>query len=117
MGGMVVLDWASRHPSDFDRFVVLNTSAGGLSRPWERVLPAGAVALVRSGLKLSFAAREAAAVRVVCNHEKRFAAVTAHNQARGKIPRALSPCYQGAEKSKLNCESSALFSVFQLQLH
>src|SRR5262245_31258005 len=37
LGGMVALDWCARWPSDFQRAVVINTSAGDLSRVWERL--------------------------------------------------------------------------------
>jgi pimeloyl-ACP methyl ester carboxylesterase len=36
LGGMVALDWAARFPGEFRRVVVANTSAGDLSKPWER---------------------------------------------------------------------------------
>lgn len=37
LGGMIALDWLSRFPMDFDRGVVINTSAADLNRPWERL--------------------------------------------------------------------------------
>lgn len=40
LGGMVALEWASRYPQDFQRVVVANTSAGNMSRVWERFMPA-----------------------------------------------------------------------------
>lgn len=40
LGGMVALEWAARHPNDFARVVVANTSAGNTSKVWERFLPA-----------------------------------------------------------------------------
>lgn len=36
LGGMVALDWAARFPGEWAQVVVANTSAGDLSRPWER---------------------------------------------------------------------------------
>lgn len=36
LGGMVALNWASRYPQDFARVVVVNTSAGNLSTPFQR---------------------------------------------------------------------------------
>lgn len=36
MGGMLAMNWAGRF-NDFDRVVLVNTSAGNLSRPWERM--------------------------------------------------------------------------------
>lgn len=36
LGGMVALNWATRYPQDFARVVVVNTSAGNLSTPFQR---------------------------------------------------------------------------------
>lgn len=37
LGGMVAIEWCSRWPEDFQRLVVINTSAGDCSKPWERL--------------------------------------------------------------------------------
>lgn len=37
LGGMVSMQWVGAHPEDFERVVLLNTSASNLSRPWERL--------------------------------------------------------------------------------
>jgi alpha-beta hydrolase superfamily lysophospholipase len=37
LGGMIALEWCARWPSDFSHAVVINTSAGDLSRLWERL--------------------------------------------------------------------------------
>ncbi len=39
LGGMITLDWIERFPQDFERAVVVNTSAGDLSSPFERFSP------------------------------------------------------------------------------
>ena len=39
LGGMVALNWLSRFPQDFSRAVIVNTSAGDLSAPFERFHP------------------------------------------------------------------------------
>lgn len=36
LGGMIALDWLARYPEDFERGVVINTSAGDAGRVWER---------------------------------------------------------------------------------
>ncbi|MBI2606288.1 MAG: alpha/beta hydrolase [Deltaproteobacteria bacterium] len=40
LGAMVALSWAARHPEDFKRMVIINTSARGLSSATERFRPA-----------------------------------------------------------------------------
>jgi pimeloyl-ACP methyl ester carboxylesterase len=37
LGGMIALDWMARFPWDFERAVVINTSAGDASQVWERL--------------------------------------------------------------------------------
>lgn len=37
LGGMISMQWASDHPDDFRRVVLVNTSASDLARPWERM--------------------------------------------------------------------------------
>jgi pimeloyl-ACP methyl ester carboxylesterase len=39
LGAMVALEWTARHPTDFARAVVANTSVRSLSPPWERMRP------------------------------------------------------------------------------
>lgn len=50
LGGMVALDWCARHPSDFERCVVVNTSTR-LSPPWKRFRPATVPNLLGSRLR------------------------------------------------------------------
>lgn len=40
LGGMIALAWAERHPEDFARVVVLNTSASDLAGTFDRFTPA-----------------------------------------------------------------------------
>lgn len=37
LGGMAALRWCDRYPGDFERAVVINSSAQNLSPPWERI--------------------------------------------------------------------------------
>ncbi|MEI8256191.1 MAG: alpha/beta hydrolase [Deltaproteobacteria bacterium] len=37
LGGMVALAWAGAYPRDFERLVVVNSSAGDLNVPWQRM--------------------------------------------------------------------------------
>jgi pimeloyl-[acyl-carrier protein] methyl ester esterase len=39
MGGMIACDWALRYPDEISGFVLINTSFGTLSDPWERLNP------------------------------------------------------------------------------
>lgn len=36
LGGMIAIDWLNRFESDFERIIVINTSAKNLARPWQR---------------------------------------------------------------------------------
>jgi len=47
LGGMVALAWCSRHPGDFQRAVLVNTSAGGTSPPLHRFRPRSLGTFVR----------------------------------------------------------------------
>ena len=40
LGGMVTLDWVARYPNEFQRAVVINTSASNVARLYERAQPA-----------------------------------------------------------------------------
>ena len=52
------MDWCSRHPSDFDRAVLINSSAAGLSPPWHRMAPATLVRLLSLALEKDATSRE-----------------------------------------------------------
>lgn len=47
LGGMVALDWCERHPDDFARCVVINTSSAADAHPLRRLRPAMLAALPR----------------------------------------------------------------------
>lgn len=80
---MIALDWCSRHPSDFSRVVVMNTSAGALSPPWRRTLPWGGLGILWAGLVArTLEARERATLAVVLNHRERVPIVLANNTVR-----------------------------------
>ena len=51
LGGMVAMAWAAAHPRDFARVVLTNSSAGGLSLPWERMNLAIAPRVVRGAFE------------------------------------------------------------------
>lgn len=37
LGGMIGMDWVARYPGDFERVVLINTSASDLAKPWQRM--------------------------------------------------------------------------------
>lgn len=47
MGSMVAYEWMRRYPAEVAGAVLINTSMGGLSRPWRRLRPSAAVTLLR----------------------------------------------------------------------
>lgn len=39
LGGMIAMEWVKSHPTDFERAVIITSSAANLSPPWKRMLP------------------------------------------------------------------------------
>ncbi len=67
LGGMICLDWCSRHPQDFSRAMVCNTSAANLSGPFQRLKPA-ALPIMWKALRASdLEVRERAILSLVSN--------------------------------------------------
>lgn len=64
LGGMVVLDWASRFPHDIARAVTVNTSSG-VSPAWRRFRPGGLRTIMSR--PFSTRVRERASIRVTSN--------------------------------------------------
>lgn len=83
LGGMVTMQWAADHPADFRRVVLVNTSAGNLSRPWDRmdlaILPQLVAAarttdrVARERIVLGFTTRLAPDLDLVAREWSRFA--------------------------------------------
>ena len=48
LGGMVSLAWVGAYPDDFERVVIVNSSAGDLSKPWHRMSVGVFAGVVRS---------------------------------------------------------------------
>ncbi len=68
LGGMVALEWLCRYPQEVERACLINSSLGGLCRPWQRLRPANYALLL--GLLLLPAAlqwRERFIVHASCN--------------------------------------------------
>jgi len=64
LGGMAALDWCSRHPGDFSRAVVINTSALNLGAPWERFAPSALLKLITRATSRDIVAREKAILQL-----------------------------------------------------
>ena len=67
LGGMVVMEWAARHPSEVAGVVVGASSAAGVSPLWKRMRPRGMTMVARSALERDLGRREAGIVRTVSN--------------------------------------------------
>jgi pimeloyl-ACP methyl ester carboxylesterase len=78
LGAMVAIEWAYRYPQEVASLVLVNASAGGILRPWQRMRPAAAWTLAGAmlpgrtvqqreelivGLCSNLAGREAAVAR------------------------------------------------------
>lgn len=73
LGGMLALRWAERHPADFARIVVCNTSARDLAAPWQRFSPRAIATAITGVLRRDIGAREAATLRLIANTEAAWA--------------------------------------------
>lgn len=58
LGGMAALRWVATHPEDFTAVVVINSSAGDLSPPWHRMVPAAVGQVMRALVERDPVARE-----------------------------------------------------------
>jgi pimeloyl-ACP methyl ester carboxylesterase len=67
LGGMVVMEWASRHPSELAGLVVGASSSADLAPFWKRMRPRALVSLVSSALMRDPGRRESRIVRTVSN--------------------------------------------------
>lgn len=67
LGGMVVMEWASRHPSEVTGVVVGASSAADLAPFWKRMRPRALLSVAASALMRDPARREARIVRTVSN--------------------------------------------------
>lgn len=79
LGGMIALEWGRRHPRDFRRIVVCNTSARDLAPPWRRFSPRAIWTAARGVVERDLARRERRTLELVSNtehgrgHAERFA--------------------------------------------
>lgn len=78
MGGMVAVDWASRHPDEVAALVLMSASLRGLSRWHERMRPSALLRLLAALLSPSLHWREAQALRLSSARQPPDAALLAH---------------------------------------
>lgn len=73
LGGMVVAEWLHRYPKDISHAVLINTSFGNLSRPWERLYPKALLQLARTLHARTPRDRELEILRVTSNRPEIYA--------------------------------------------
>jgi pimeloyl-ACP methyl ester carboxylesterase len=67
LGAMVAIEWMQRWPQEIDGAVLINASAGGLNRPWQRLRPLIWWPLGRTLLSKDPLTREQRIHRMTCN--------------------------------------------------
>ena len=67
LGAMAAIDWAARYPQDLASAVIVNGSAGGLSRMTQRLRPAAALQLLMGVFDTRLIAREQRILSVCTN--------------------------------------------------
>lgn len=75
MGGMVAAAWSLRHPADVSALVLVNTSFGGLSPPWQRMQIARWPIVARAALGWTGASVEELVLRLTSAQPLRHAGV------------------------------------------
>jgi pimeloyl-ACP methyl ester carboxylesterase len=74
LGGMIALDWVSRH-RDFKGLVLVNTSVAGVSPVYHRLLPSAALRLVRIVRERDPVKREMEVLKMISNNTSLHASV------------------------------------------
>jgi pimeloyl-ACP methyl ester carboxylesterase len=67
LGGMISMEWTASHPTDFERSVIITSSAGNLSPPWKRLLPSVGPKYMRAFLAKDAKDREGHSLAVTTN--------------------------------------------------
>ncbi len=67
LGGMIAIEWVSRYPADFEALVTMNTSAGNLCSPTERLSLEAITTIARLFLASDVARRERAILKLTTN--------------------------------------------------
>jgi pimeloyl-[acyl-carrier protein] methyl ester esterase len=77
LGGMIALEWAHQMPSDFERIIVINTSASNVGMPWERLLPKAMKQCLQITKEKDIAKREKIILEMTTNQAYKDALVLA----------------------------------------
>ncbi|HYE40962.1 MAG TPA: alpha/beta hydrolase [Ramlibacter sp.] len=67
LGGMVAVEWATRHPAEVRGCVLVNSSLRGLAPPWDRLRPRALAELLLLVLQADVHARERRILRLTSN--------------------------------------------------
>lgn len=86
LGGMIALRWAERHPEDFARVVVCNTSAADVGGTFERLSPYALGQMARAIAAWDHKAREAHVLRLISNTDRGHARVDEFAALRASSP-------------------------------
>lgn len=69
LGGMCAMEWVKQFPEDFSGAVIMNSSFGDLSKPWERMSVRGLTHLALTRFKKG-ESQEAAVMKVISQNQK-----------------------------------------------
>jgi len=67
MGGMIALDWTSRYENDFKSAILINSSVGDLSLPYERMQPKALIKIFKIVKIKDLISREKSVLKLSCN--------------------------------------------------
>jgi pimeloyl-[acyl-carrier protein] methyl ester esterase len=71
LGGMIAVEWMKHYPDDFHHATLINTSFGGISPLFHRLMPKALIYLLKVPL-LKGRAKESRILQLVSNHESVF---------------------------------------------
>jgi pimeloyl-ACP methyl ester carboxylesterase len=77
LGGMIVMEWAARHPDEVAGVVVGASSAGDLAPFWKRMRPRGLAQITLAAMTRDSASRQGRIVRTIINRRELWDETTA----------------------------------------
>lgn len=75
LGGMIAMDWAHRYPDEVEKIVLMSSSSGGLSQPWERFQLSNFPRFAKIMTSQSAEAFERSVLEMISNNHDRAEAV------------------------------------------